>query len=320
MQLLCVYTGGSNIQQMEAIKCKMCGSTELVEQDGYFVCQHCGTRHTREEAPSRSHTDGTRKESLYTLARRYYKAGNYESAKKAYSELLKADASNWEPMFFDSLLAIIHGKWTDVDEHIDKFIRMTPFIIDAATRGADTGNREGAEVDAAIKTIADETARISARLYKPRLKQFVDVTINPYFTDQAFADDEDMELDADDEKLAELLYVLGDRIDAVGHERYKQITCDLWSRANVYSRSADLYRGTQNNVGKVMEYGKRMKAYGLHDVCADAMSRAEKQIASERQEVAAKKKRKKVSENIMALVFYAIILVTLCIMCSSTHG
>ena len=35
---------------MKAIKCEMCDSTDLIKQDGVFVCQYCGTKYSVEEA------------------------------------------------------------------------------------------------------------------------------------------------------------------------------------------------------------------------------------------------------------------------------
>ena len=35
---------------MKVIKCEQCGSYELKKIDGEFVCQHCGTKYTFEEA------------------------------------------------------------------------------------------------------------------------------------------------------------------------------------------------------------------------------------------------------------------------------
>ena len=35
---------------MKAIKCELCGSGDLVKQEGVFVCQHCGTKYSLEEA------------------------------------------------------------------------------------------------------------------------------------------------------------------------------------------------------------------------------------------------------------------------------
>ncbi|MBQ3501749.1 MAG: TFIIB-type zinc finger domain-containing protein, partial [Oscillospiraceae bacterium] len=31
---------------MKSMTCEMCGNNDLVKQDGYFVCQYCGTKYT----------------------------------------------------------------------------------------------------------------------------------------------------------------------------------------------------------------------------------------------------------------------------------
>lgn len=35
---------------MQTIKCEMCGSNDIIKQDGIYVCQHCGTKYSVEEA------------------------------------------------------------------------------------------------------------------------------------------------------------------------------------------------------------------------------------------------------------------------------
>ncbi len=35
---------------MKPLTCEMCGSTNLLKQDGVFVCQSCGTKYSVEEA------------------------------------------------------------------------------------------------------------------------------------------------------------------------------------------------------------------------------------------------------------------------------
>ena len=35
---------------MKAIVCEMCGSNDVVKQDGFYVCQHCNTKYSVEEA------------------------------------------------------------------------------------------------------------------------------------------------------------------------------------------------------------------------------------------------------------------------------
>ena len=35
---------------MKQLKCEMCGSNELIKQEGVFVCQSCGCKYSVEEA------------------------------------------------------------------------------------------------------------------------------------------------------------------------------------------------------------------------------------------------------------------------------
>ena len=35
---------------MKQLKCDMCGSTDILKQEGVFVCQSCGTKYSVEEA------------------------------------------------------------------------------------------------------------------------------------------------------------------------------------------------------------------------------------------------------------------------------
>lgn len=35
---------------MKKLICEMCGSAELIKQDGVFICQHCGCKYSVEEA------------------------------------------------------------------------------------------------------------------------------------------------------------------------------------------------------------------------------------------------------------------------------
>ena len=35
---------------MTKIVCELCGSNDVIKQDGFYVCQHCGTKYSIEEA------------------------------------------------------------------------------------------------------------------------------------------------------------------------------------------------------------------------------------------------------------------------------
>ena len=98
---------------MKAIVCEMCGSQDLVKQDGMYVCQNCGTKYTVEEA-KKLMIEGTVDVSgstvkvdssdeltnLYQIARRAKDNNNSENAAKYYDMILVKDPESWEAQFY----------------------------------------------------------------------------------------------------------------------------------------------------------------------------------------------------------------------------
>ena len=103
---------------MKQLVCEMCGGTDLVKQDGVFICQNCGTKYSVEEAKKMMvegavtvegtvAVEGTVKvdkseelKNLYILARRAKEADNSENACKYYNEIILKDPDNWEANFY----------------------------------------------------------------------------------------------------------------------------------------------------------------------------------------------------------------------------
>ena len=97
---------------MKALTCEMCGSTNLIKQDGVFVCQSCGTKYSLEEAKKMMvegtvDVQGTVKvdtsdelKNLYAIARRAKSDNNDENALKYYDMIMVKDPNSWEATFF----------------------------------------------------------------------------------------------------------------------------------------------------------------------------------------------------------------------------
>ena len=98
---------------MKQLTCEMCGSTDLVKQDGVFVCQSCGTKYSIEEAKkmmiegpvdvsgSTVKVDTSDElENLYQIARRARDENNAENAAKYYDMILVRDPTSWEAAFY----------------------------------------------------------------------------------------------------------------------------------------------------------------------------------------------------------------------------
>ena len=98
---------------MKQLTCEMCGSTDLIKQDGVFVCQSCGIKYSVEEA-KKMMIEGTvdvsgstvkvdtteRLQNLYTLARRARENDNVDDAARYYNEIRIEDPNNWEAVFY----------------------------------------------------------------------------------------------------------------------------------------------------------------------------------------------------------------------------
>lgn len=98
---------------MKALICELCGSHDIMKQEGYFVCQHCGVKYSPEEARkivlegkidvsgSKIQIDQSEKISnLYLLARRALENQEHESALRYYDAILLEEPESWEAAFF----------------------------------------------------------------------------------------------------------------------------------------------------------------------------------------------------------------------------
>ena len=98
---------------MRKLSCEICGSSDLVKQDGVFVCQSCGAKYSVEEA-KKFMIEGTVDVSgstvkidtsndlanLYQIARRAKDDNNSENAARYYDMILMRDPTSWEAAFY----------------------------------------------------------------------------------------------------------------------------------------------------------------------------------------------------------------------------
>lgn len=105
---------------MKQLKCEACGSMDLVERDGYYVCKFCDTKYTLEEAAKL--VEGTvtidnceRLANLYVAARRAKDMNSYSQAASYYREILALDPQNWEPTFYSVFCEAMDIKVYQID-------------------------------------------------------------------------------------------------------------------------------------------------------------------------------------------------------------
>jgi len=99
---------------MNRLTCEMCNSIDLVKQDGYFVCQSCGTKYTLEEAKKMMiegtvDVQGTVKvdntsfvEKYLQNARRALMKEDWSEVEKYYNLVEQNDPENIEAIFYSA--------------------------------------------------------------------------------------------------------------------------------------------------------------------------------------------------------------------------
>ena len=99
---------------MKQLTCEMCGGTDLIKQDGAFVCQNCGMKYSVEEAKKMMiegtvDVQGTVKvdnsafvEKCLANARRAKQKEDWEEVEKYYNMVEQNSPNNIEAVFFSS--------------------------------------------------------------------------------------------------------------------------------------------------------------------------------------------------------------------------
>ena len=93
---------------MKQLTCEMCGSTNIIKQNGVYVCQDCGTKYSVEEA-RKMMVEGTVKidntdklNNLYKIARQARDSDDSENAARYYDMIMQEDPDSWEATFYNT--------------------------------------------------------------------------------------------------------------------------------------------------------------------------------------------------------------------------
>lgn len=201
---------------MKQLTCEMCGSTDLLKQDGVFVCQSCGTKYSVEEAKKMMgegtvEVQGTVKvdnsdelKNLYQIARRAKNDNNGANAAKYYDMILVKDPTSWEASFYlvyfkamECKIAEIQSASISISNCIDSVLGLIKNHV-----------KESDEQEKAVNEVALRCMLISEMLYNGAKNHYtgIDLQIRSNYT---------QEMLNNCCAARDIMYILGDNIDSI---------------------------------------------------------------------------------------------------------
>ena len=168
---------------MKALKCEMCGSNDVVKQDGLYICQNCGTKYTVEEARKMMiegtvDVQGTVKidssselENLYKLARASSIENNNENAAKYYEQILVKDPNSWEANYYAVYFKSMSCKLGEIRKAANNVANCLPRVINLVK----THVSDVAEQNRIVQEICLKNSMISTMLFGAATNHYMDI-------------------------------------------------------------------------------------------------------------------------------------------------
>lgn len=251
---------------MKQLKCEMCGSTNLMKEDGVFVCQSCGCKYSVEEA-KKMMVEGTvdvtgstvkvdssdELSNLYQIARRAKDDNNGENAAKYYDMILVKDPTSWEASFYlvyframECKIAQIQSAAISVSNCIDTVLKLIKDHVP---------EREGQ-----IKAVQEVSLRctmISSLLYNGAQNHYngIDSSIKANYT---------QEMLNNCCTARNIMYFLGDNIDAIfdGYGELHTCAVSAWKDGiDKHKKLMSYFADKESNKNTIMVYAAKIQKY-----------------------------------------------------------
>lgn len=150
---------------MKQLKCEMCGSADIMKQDGVFVCQNCGTKYSVEEAKKMmiegtvdvqgtvKIDDSSKIDNYYTMAENAFEANNKKEAENYCNKIIEIEPNNYRAWLLKGRAAGWQSTIANIriEESVNCFYKATD-------------NAPKDKVDEVKKNAANEISKLSLAL------------------------------------------------------------------------------------------------------------------------------------------------------------
>lgn len=218
---------------MKALVCEMCGGSEFLKQDGLFVCQHCHTKYSPEEA-KKMMIEGTvavtgtvkvdrseKLNNLYQIARRAKDDNNGENAAKYYDLVLQEDPTSWEASFYVVYFKAMGCTIAQIRESANKVMNCLDTVLELIQ-----AHVEDQEQSKAYAEVAARLNTVSTMLYQAANNHYQGIDIN-------IRSNYKQELINNTLASCDILYIFGNRLEKRFGRRKdaQQLAVAAWARA-----------------------------------------------------------------------------------------
>lgn len=235
----------------------MCGSNDIVKQDGLYICQYCGTKYSVEEAKKimlegKVKIDQTEELSnLYEIARRAKKDNNVENAHKYYQEILSKDPSSWEANFYTVYFQAMNCKVAEIASAAIQLCNSEESIIYLIKNNV-------SDSDEQIKALEEFSYRIAeiSNVFFSSSKNFYD-----NLSYQVKADYLEGYVSACFEA-TKVTYKAGDYIAQIFGEDYGKIAANCWKQGvRLHSMICGIFDDKKSHADVIKSYNEKISKF-----------------------------------------------------------
>ncbi len=249
---------------MKALVCEMCNSHDIVKQNGMYVCQHCGTKYSVEEAKKmmvegtvdvsgstiKVDTSGELK-NLYELARRAKADNNSENAQKYYEQIITKDPSSWEANFYTVYYQSMNCKIGEIGVAAARVMNCEDTVFNLIKNNVLDADEQRIAVD----EVAARLISISNMLFNAYKNHYdgIDAQIQNRFV-QEYANNCSL--------CREVAYAGGNNIISIFGDKYADIAVECWKLGvRQHNILNGVFTDKQGNATVINSYNEKIKKY-----------------------------------------------------------
>ena len=242
----------------------MCGSNDVVKQDGLYVCQNCGTKYTVEEARKMMvegtvSVEGTVKidssselQNLYKLARIASSENNTENAAKYYEQILVKDPNNWEPNYYAIYYKSMNCKIAEISRAAKNVARCLLNVLVLVKKIQDSEQQEKVveEIFARNNAISQMFFNAAKNHYENLDQSIQDKFLDDYLDNIA--------------KISQIMVFYGMNLEGLFEEKYMYVAVESWKSAiNIHKEKIRYLtpKSQEEQVKIMMDFAEKIQKY-----------------------------------------------------------